>query len=149
VVHEPQAHLAVTQLHAAYADIATRRAWDELGDIVTSDARFTFDLGGRPPVELVGPEALGQFGSRATGSFGFYSYQPLNAVLTRVGDGEATGRSYALEVALVRPGNTWLEVYGAYDDAYVAHHGRWLFTDRSFRTLARRLDTHPTIPTPG
>ena len=69
-------------------------------------------------------------------------------MVTRTGDGEAAGRSYALEVALLHPHDTWLEVYGAYDDTYTytGHDGRWLFARRSFRTMARRIDGQPTIP---
>ena len=143
---EASTYVAITQLHAAYADVVARMAWSELGDLMVADARFTFDLGEGPAIELVGPEAVGQFGSRATDSFTFYSYQPLNTVLTQVGLGEATGRFYALEVALIRGSDAWLEIYGAYDDEYVERDGSWRFARRDFRTLARRLDGRTAVP---
>ena len=133
-------HLGITQLHAAYADIASRREWSEMATIVRPDARFTFELpaGAGGPVELVGPDALAEFGHAATAAFDFYSYQPLNAVVVEDGGDVATGRFYALEVATLSSTGQWLEFYGGYDDEYVLLDGRWWFARRQFRVLATR-----------
>jgi hypothetical protein len=113
-------------------------AWDELGSIVASDARFSFELPDGHDVDLVGPAALGEFGRRATASFSFYGYQPLNTVVHTSDAEAAAGRSYSLEVAVDRISGDWLEFYGRYDDEYVLDDHRWCFARRSFRTLARR-----------
>jgi len=135
---DPASYLGITALHAAYADIASRRAWDEMAGVVLPDARLTFDLGAGEPVELVGPGQLADFGRQATASFGFYSYQPLNTALHTVGSTTATGRFYALEIGVDRESGRWLEFYGGYDDEYQKVDGRWQFAQRDFRILAQR-----------
>ena len=65
-----------------------------------------------------------------------------------IGPTTATGRAYALEVGVDRASGDWIEVYGAYDDAYV-HDGRWMFSRRAFRTLAHRTGGETRLPTIG
>ena len=131
-------YLGVMELHATYADIASRRAWPEMTTIVRPDAPFTFSFGAGDPVELMGPEQLAEFGQTATAAFDFYSYQPLNVVLTDDRDTSASGRFYAREVATLTPSGEWTELYGLYDDEYMWFDGRWWFAQRRFRVLAQR-----------
>jgi hypothetical protein len=135
---DPASHLGITALHAAYADIASRRAWDELRTVVLPDARLTFDLGTGEPIEIVGPDALAAFGRRATAAFAFYLYQPLNTALVTSGPTNATGRFYALEIGVDRESGEWHEIYGGYDDEYRNVDGGWVFAQRAFRVLAQR-----------
>ncbi len=109
-----------------------------MGDIVLPDARLSFDFGEGHVLELTGPDEVGSFGAKATASFAFYSYQPLNSVLTHVEASAASGRFYALEVAVERDTGNWLEFYGAYDDEYERRGDSWMFSRRAFRTLAQR-----------
>ena len=39
-------HVGVTRLQQAYADLATRRAWDELDQLFLPDARIVIAVGG-------------------------------------------------------------------------------------------------------
>ena len=131
--------LSITQLLAVYADVASRRAWEEMAAIVTRDASFSFDVGGGSPIELVGPDELREFGAAATAGFRFYSYRTLNAVLTSQDTPTATGRVHSLEVGVDAEHGDWLEFYGEYDDEYVFDRGRWLFRRRRFDLLQRRV----------
>src|SRR5262245_6994813 len=121
------AYVAITRLQSAYADLATRRAWDELDALAVGDAAFTFTLPTGQTIELVGPRALGEFGRRATEGFSFYSYQPLNTVVDVTDATHASGRSYSLEVGVDASTGDWQEFYGVYDDEYVASDGAWRF----------------------
>ncbi len=138
--HDSLAYLAITQLHGRYADIATRRAWGELADLVRADSRFSFELPNGQVLELVGPAALAEFGSRATAQFSFYQYVPLNTVVTVTGDSTATGRFFNLEIGM-DTGGEWTEFYGRYEDDFVTDGDRWLFARRAFQVLATRTTT--------
>jgi hypothetical protein len=131
-------YLAITRLQHAYADVATRRAWEEMRALALPDATFDFELPTGQALHLVGPEALGEFGRQATDSFSFYTYVPLNTVVSVTDEGHATGRFRSLELAVDGGSGDWLEFYGLYDDAYVRHEGRWRFQRRSFTTVATR-----------
>ena len=48
-------YIAVSRLHHAYADIATRRAWSELDDIFVPEIPVTVDLRDRDPVRVRQP----------------------------------------------------------------------------------------------
>jgi hypothetical protein len=131
------AYLAIQRLQRAYADIATRGAWDEFASIATPDARFTFDIGTEQVIEIDGPDELAAFGVRANERFSFYLYVPVNFVATVGGDGTARGRSYSHEVAEERESGDWVEFYGTYEDEYAVHEGTWRFARRHYRTYGR------------
>jgi SnoaL-like domain len=136
------AHQAISVLHATYADIATRREWDELAAIIAPDATLTFDVGGGEPLSFTGPDELGAFGAQATSRFGFFCYQPLNLRLHRIDQERAAGRFYVLETMTDRESGAWMDFYGVYEDEYVFDRGTWWFASRAFRTLARRPGDH-------
>mgnify|MGYP002682814460 CR=1 FL=1 len=50
--------VALGQLNAAYADVITRRAFNELGELLLPDCVVHLDLVSAPARDLVGPEAL-------------------------------------------------------------------------------------------
>jgi hypothetical protein len=141
------AYLAITRLQRAYADMATRRAWEELASLATPDARFTFDTRSGKVFEVEGAAALGEFGARMTEHFTFYAYIPLNFAVAIGTDGTARGRSYSLEVAEDRDTGDWIEFYGVYRDEYALFEGTWRFARRHYRTFGRRtagrLDAFP------
>lgn len=127
---------AIDRLLRRYADIATRQAWDEYAEIVLADAGITFSFGGDEDrdVEVTGPGGLAELGRAAMGAFDFYLYVPLNHVIDRLGDSDATGRAYALESMVDHDGN-WFDVYGHYDDAYRLVDGTWMIARRRYRAL--------------
>lgn len=136
-------HVAITRLHAAYADTVTRRAWSELGDLFLADAAVSVDTVTRPPITLVGPIELGEFIARAIERFSFFELVTLNA---RVGaidldapNGEATARArvYISEIRLDRDSAEWSTTYGVYHDRYRRIDGRWAFAGRAYQSLAR------------
>lgn len=131
-------HLTAVRLQHAYADLATRQAWSDLAAITTPEAKFSFDLRSGPPLEMVGPEAVGKFGARAVAGFSYYQYIPLNTVVAAAEEGKARGRAYALELAEIRDSGDWLEVYGLYHDEYALLEDGWRFSRRSYQVLARR-----------
>ncbi|HEY7106621.1 MAG TPA: nuclear transport factor 2 family protein [Acidimicrobiia bacterium] len=132
------AYVAIQQLQRAYADIATRGAWDEFAAIATPDAHFTFDIRAGQRIEIDGPVEFGAFGVRANERFSFYEFVPLNFVVTFAADGTARGRSYSLEVAEDRESGDWVEFFGVYDDEYAVFDGAWRFARRRYRTYGRR-----------
>ncbi len=131
------AYLAIQRLQRAYADIATRGAWDEFTSIATPDARFTFDIRAAQLIEIAGPADFAAFGVRANERFSFYVYIPLNFVVTIGDDGTARGRSYSHEVAEERETGDWVEFYGTYEDEYVVYDESWRFARRHYRTYGR------------
>jgi len=134
------AYLAITRLQHAYADVCTRRAWQEAASIITPDARLSWDIGSGEPIAVVGVAAFSEFGARATKGFSFYQYIPLNSVATVASDGTARGRAYALEVAEVRDSGDWVSIYGLYHDDYALLDGAWRFARRHYQTIGRRTN---------
>ncbi|MGO8862330.1 MAG: nuclear transport factor 2 family protein [Acidimicrobiales bacterium] len=129
---------AIMQLQRSYADVSTRRAWDEVPLLATPDAHFSFDTRSGEVFEIQGPVAFGEFGAKMTESFTFYEYIPLNFVVTIGSDGTAEGRSYSLEVAEDGETGDWNEFYGVYRDEYRLFEGTWRFSRRHYRTFGRR-----------
>lgn len=129
-------YIALTRLQAAYADIVNRRAWRELAEIFLPDADVVIDTRGGNPIELAGPDALGEFiGSRITG-FEFFEFVPLNTVIN-VGTDTATARLYMCELRLDRDSGRFTRAYGVYHDRYTRQAGQWQFASRRYHSLAR------------
>jgi SnoaL-like domain len=147
VAAESDAYIAIERLQRAYADIATRSAWDEVPHLLTPDAHITFDTRSGAPMEIHGSVQFGEFGAKMQGVFGFYEYIPLNFVVSFETGGTAKGRTYSLEVAEAAKSGEWMEFYGTYDDEYALHEGSWRFSRRHYRTYGRRtsgrLEAYP------
>ena len=133
------AYLAITRLQNTYADVVTRRAWAEMEALFLPDAPITFDLVTRPVIEFVGPAALSAFGSRAIESYEFFEFVSINTVVSVGADGTARGRLYTIEPGQLETGE-WNTAFGVYHDSYALVDGRWRFSQRHYRTLARRQD---------
>ena len=65
-------YIAVSRLHSAYADIATRRAWDELDEIFVPDIPVKVDLRDRDPYVFDSRDAFRDFVSAAVDRFEFF-----------------------------------------------------------------------------
>jgi hypothetical protein len=136
-VNDVADQLAITRLQAAYGDVVTRRAWDELGPLFLPDCPVRLDLRGRV-VDLAGPEALGEFISTSVERFELFVFTILNAVVDVDGDGdEAAGRVYIQELRQERDGARWTTAVGLYRDRYRKVDGGWRFARRDYATLAR------------
>lgn len=148
MTQDTQAYVAITRLQSAYADVVTRRAWPELVPLFAPDASIRVDTMTRPVVELVGAMALGEFISGAIAKFELFEFVVLNTVVDIAGDGTATGRVYMVEIRQEREGGDWSNAFGLYQDRYVNDGGRWLFRERRYQSLARRVGSDPAAVFP-
>lgn len=133
---DAETYAAVEQLQRAYADVATRGAWDEVRPLLTDDAHITFTTSGGAVFETHGAQAFADFGAKMTG-FEFFLYIPLNFVVSRADDGHLAGRTYSLEVIGTQAGE-WIESYSVYEDTYAQTDGQWRFARRIHRTVRQR-----------
>lgn len=140
------AYLGITRLQAAYADVVTRRAWDELNDLFLPDTPVHIDTVTAPVIEVVGPAALGEFIGGAVERFSFFEFVPLNTVVDVRSPTDATGRLYMVELRQDADGGAWSNAYGLYQDHYRFDRDRWRFAERHYQSLAR---TGPLLDKPG
>jgi hypothetical protein len=134
---DAETYAALQQLQQAYADVATRGAWDEVATLLTPDAHIRFLLSSGEVFEIDGAEAFSEFAAKMTG-FVFFQYIPLTFVVSSTADGTLEGRTFSLEVAENEAGE-WIESYSTYEDTYGQTDGRWRFARRSHQTVKRRL----------
>lgn len=134
---DAETYAAIAQLQQAYADVATRGAWDEVATLLTPDAHIRFVTSSGEVFEVDGAEAFGKFGANMTG-FDFFQYIPLSFVVSSTPEGTLEGRTCSLEVAENEAGQ-WIESYSIYEDIYAQTDGRWRFARRSHRTVKRRV----------
>jgi hypothetical protein len=136
-----QAHtaaaVALQRLQARYADVVTRRAWLELGELFRPDATVDLDTVTAEPRTLVGPHELGDFIAASIERFDHFSFVILNAVVEVDGTTDARGRMFMSEIRHDRTADEWTTAYGCYSDRYVKRDDRWWFAGRSYRSMAR------------
>ncbi len=145
-------YTAICRLQAAYADAVTRRAWSELGDLFVPSAAVTVDTVTSPPIELVGPIALGDFISGAVERFEFFELVILNTRVDLRRDADtAAARLFTCELRQDRSSGRWTNAFGVYHDEYARIHGRWWFARRRYQSLARtgRAEVFPFPKRPG
>jgi hypothetical protein len=130
-------YLAIVQLHRAYADISTRRAWGEMASVAAPDARFIYHTQSGV-IEVEGAAQFAEMGRQTAERFSFNMIFPLNSVVTECEGGRAKGRCYFLELTEVRGSSEWMEVYGVYQDEYRQDGDGWKMSRREYRPLARR-----------
>lgn len=134
-------YLAIRRLQDRYADVITRRAFDELHDLFLPDASIVVDMrSGGEPFRFDGPGALGEFLGPAMGRFGFFVFVILNALVDVAPNGDAdgaTGRMYISELRTEGTDGPRVDSYGVYHDRYVRTAAGWRFADRRYHSLGR------------
>jgi hypothetical protein len=135
--------VALWRLQSRYADVITRRAFHELGELFLPDTRVDIDTVTAPPRSVVGPTELGELVRTSIARFDHFAFVILNTVveLDPADDGAgvdgARGRIFMCEVRHDRATDTWPSAHGVYEDRYRHLDGRWWFAHRSYRSLAR------------
>ena len=130
--------IEIRRLQDAYADIVTRRAWTELGEVFAADVVVELDLRGSSR-RLAGAVAIGEFIAAAVSKFEFFQFGILG---TRVhlhlnGDPDsAAARMYMTELRQTPDGH-WSQIYGVYHDRVIRAGGGWRFAHRQYHSLAR------------
>lgn len=131
------AHIELTRLQSAYADVVNRRAWSELEPLFQPDAVIRIDTVDRDPFELVGPEALGRFIGGAVERFEFFEFTILNSHIELDGPDDARARIFMCEIRRAVDTLDWSVAYGVYHDRYRRAGGGWRFARREYQSLTR------------
>lgn len=139
-------YIEIRRLQSAYADVVTRRAWDELGRLFLPTAEVTIDRRTGKPVVLTGPRGVGEFIASAIERFEFFQFVVLNTHVDIDGDG-ARARMWMQELRQDREGR-WTETYGLYLDRHARVDGRWWFAGRHYHSLARTGSDAVVFPMP-
>jgi hypothetical protein len=144
------AYLAITRLQAAYADVVSRRAWDELGALFEPEAAIHVDTVTSATLHFVGPAEFGEFVARSIERFEFFEFVVLNTVIDVHSDDTATGRLWMVELRQDRASGGWSNAFGVYQDRYAATGGVWRFAQRHYQSLARtgRAEVFPFPASP-
>ena len=143
---EALAYVELQRLESRYADVVTRRAWDELADIVRADCPIVVDVR-HTKFEFTGPTEYGQFIVRQIERFSLFEFVLLNMVMQiDAGRGVAAARVYMQEVRQNVSDGRRTDAYGVYHDRLEqGDDGRWWFARRNYRSFARtaepRVDT--------
>jgi ketosteroid isomerase-like protein len=124
------------RLQARYADVVSRRAWDEMGELFRPDTVVRLDTVSAPARTITGPSAFTEFVAGAIERYDYFVFVVLNSVVDVDGD-EADGRMFMCEIRHDRSSDTWQNAHGMYHDHYVHLEGRWWFAERRYRSLAR------------
>ena len=142
--------VAIRGLIAAYADIVNRRTWAELEDLFLSDAPVVLDLRDRPPMEFVGPNAIGEFVGGALEQYPFFEFVALNVRVRLALDGDpdrAGVRTYMCELRQDHAG-TPSRAFGLYQDVVVRAASGWRFAARHYQSMGRGEHGLDLMPMP-
>jgi hypothetical protein len=151
-VQETVDHIGVRRLQNAYADVVSRRAWDELDELFLPDATVSVGVGGQDPLRFTGPREFAGFVAKAVSRFEFFQFVILNTRIFLRHDGDpdaATARMYMSELRQDHAAGRWTLIYGIYHDHYRRIDGRWWFAARTYHTLARTQDEMVVFPFPS
>jgi hypothetical protein len=129
--------VALWRLQSQYADIITRRAWPELGEVFLPDTTVHLDTVTSPQRDIVGPEELGRFVGDAIERYDHFNFVILNTVVELDAAEWAHGRIFMCEIRHDRATDTWPNAFGVYEDDYAKIDGRWWFAERHYRSMAR------------
>ena len=143
-MEETMDYVAIVRLQRAYADVVNRREWAELHQIFTPDATVDLELVTRPPLHMVGPEALGEFVGPAIERFDFFEFVVLNTHVELWPEGDRTAaRARVFMCELRQPsgqpsGQTERDdAFGLYRDTYALMDDEWRISARRYRSLGR------------
>ena len=143
--------VALTRLHAAYADTCTRQVWSELPSMFLADATVTLDLPNVGTRVINGPVELGGFIATSLAQFEFFQFVTLNSHFTLRTNGDvdrATGRMWMSELRQFASNGQWSVIYGLYRDEYHRVNGHWKIANRRYQSLARTSRAHDVFPIP-
>jgi SnoaL-like domain len=146
MTYDNDAYLAIMRLHRSYADITTRRAWDEVASITAPDVRWHYTLLSGRTLECNGPAEYVKFHLEVNPRFRFFQQIPLNFVVDIGPDGTARGRSYVLEVAEDSETGDWINFYVVFRDQFAIVDGTWRFVERTARTVRRAASKQELLP---
>jgi SnoaL-like domain len=149
VDEELRAYLGVTRLQSAYADVISRRAWDELEALFEPHAPIHVDTVTAETMHFTGPKEFAAFVARSTERFDFFEFVVLNTVVDVQPGPSATGRLWMVELRQDRASGGWSNAFGVYQDSYAMTDGAWRFSERHYQSLARtgRAEVFP-FPSP-
>lgn len=138
---ETVAYTAIQRLESRYADVVTRRAWDELAELVRAGCPIVVDVRHKK-FELTGPIEYGEFIARQIERFSLFEFVLLNTVFRiDVERGVAAARVYMQEVRQNVSDGRRTDAYGVYHDRLEQDDaGRWWFTRRHYRSFARTAE---------
>jgi hypothetical protein len=130
-------YLGVTRLISAYADVVSRRAWDELDGLFEPETLIEVDTVTAEPLRFRGPGEFGSFVARSIERFEFFEFVVLNTVIDVASPSTATGRVWMVELRQDRASGGWSNAFGVYHDTYAASASGWRFAERHYQSLAR------------
>lgn len=138
---EAVAYVELQRLESRYADVVTRRAWNELADLVRGDCPIVVDVR-RTKFEFTGPTAYGEFIDGAIQRFSMFEFVLLNTVMQiDAGRGVAAARVYMQEIRQNVSDGRRTDAYGVYHDRLERDgDGRWWFARRHYRSFARTAE---------
>ena len=127
----------IRDLQSRYADICSRQAFNELVDLISSDAKITLDLRGSE-LSFTGPVEIGDFIAESLTAFDFFQFVIRNTIID-IDDsgGSASGRLWMSEMRRVKDTGFWSTIFGVYHDQYVKTGGKWMIAGRQYHSLAR------------
>jgi SnoaL-like domain len=145
--------VALWRLQSAYADVVTRRAWDELHGLFLPTTTVEVDTVTSPVRTFTGPADFGAFVAAAIERYDHFAFVILNTVVdVDPGGDDGSGRIFMCEIRHDAVSDDWHTAYGLYQDRYRRQDGRWWFSTRHYRSLARTgptpavLGLPPTLP---
>jgi hypothetical protein len=129
---------SIGRLHAAYGDVVTRRAWDELDALFDPACPVSLALRDGRSLHFVGPGAIGEFIAGAIERFSFFEFVPLNWVADVDDTGDtASGRLWITELRTDAATGAWSQAFGLYEDRLALVDGRWVYAERRYTSLAQ------------
>lgn len=136
-------YLDIRRLQNRYADIVTRREWDELHEIMRPTCTLELDLGDESKT-FDGPRAIGDFIGTSLEQFSFFEFVILNTVIdVDVAAGTAGGRMYMQELRQNVSDGRRTNAYGVYHDRFERHDGTWWLARRRYASFSRTIAPGP------
>lgn len=138
---EAAAYVSLRRTQNRYGDIVTRRAFDELRNVMVENCDLSLALGNRD-LHIIGREEIGLFIADAVERFSFFHFVILNAVADiDVEKRTARSRMYVSEIRVGRDDGRRWDTFGVYhDDLEADDGGRWRFASRRYQSMSRSGD---------
>lgn len=131
----------IRRVQNRYADLVTRRAWDELDSVMVPDVRLDLDLADRT-MSVAGVEAIGEFIATSLGQFSFFEFVVLNTVMDIDSErGVAGARMWMAELRQRVDTGRRTDAYGVYEDQLLRTDDGWRFTVRRYSSWSRTNET--------